>query len=181
MNAMNFDPAASLAADILSYGTSPCTLGEVLAARSTEGVCAVLIGDTVEELEADLAALFPGSAILRNELSVQEDLAKLVRFMEKPAAGLHLTIDMRGTPFQRRVWQKLRTIPVGRTVTYSELAKRIGPPASPRAIGSACAANPVAIAIPCHRVVRSDGGFAGYRWGIERKRALIRKEATAWR
>ena len=97
--------------------------------------------------------------------------------MDKPAEGLHLRLDLRGTPFQRRVWEKLRSIRVGRTVTYMELARWISPLASPRAVARACAANPVALAIPCHRVVRSNGGLAGYRWGIERKRELIRREA----
>ena len=111
--------------------------------------------------------------------SFSDDLAKVIRFVEKPAKGLQLTLDMRGTPFQRRVWEKLRAISVGRTVTYMELARWISPFASPRAVASACAANPIALAIPCHRVVRSNGDLAGYRWGIERKRELIRKEAMA--
>jgi AraC family transcriptional regulator, regulatory protein of adaptative response / methylated-DNA-[protein]-cysteine methyltransferase len=98
--------------------------------------------------------------------------------VDKPAEGLHLSLDMRGTPFQGCVWEKLRAIPVGRTVTYMELARWIGPLASSRAVAGACAANPIALAIPCHRVVRSNGELAGYRWGIERKRELIRKEAT---
>jgi methylated-DNA-[protein]-cysteine S-methyltransferase/AraC family transcriptional regulator of adaptative response/methylated-DNA-[protein]-cysteine methyltransferase len=148
-------------------------------ARSSNGVRAVLINDTDEELEADLAARFPQSTILANEIAVRDDLAKVVRFMEKPAGGLDLTLDMRGTPFQRRVWEKMRAISVGRTVSYMELAKWISPLASPRAVAGACAANPIALAIPCHRVVRGNGDLAGYRWGIERKRALIQKEAMA--
>jgi O-6-methylguanine DNA methyltransferase len=171
--------ATSVAVDTLSYGTSGCALGEVLVARSSKGVCVVLIGDTAEELEADLAARFPKSTILGNELTVREDLAKVVRFMEQPTEGLDLTLDMRGTPFQRQVWDKLRGIPVGRTVTYTELANAVSPLSSPRAIAGACAANTIALAIPCHRVVRNDGDLAGYRWGIERKRELIRKEAVA--
>jgi methylated-DNA-[protein]-cysteine S-methyltransferase/AraC family transcriptional regulator of adaptative response/methylated-DNA-[protein]-cysteine methyltransferase len=106
-------------------------------------------------------------------------LAKVTRFIEKPADGLHIELDMRGTPFQRRVWEKLRSIPVGRTVSYAELAHWVGPMTSPRAVASACASNPLALAVPCHRVVRSDGELAGYRWGIDRKRDLLRKEATA--
>jgi len=103
----------------------------------------------------------------------------VIRFVDNPAAGLHLTLDMRGTPLHRRVWEKLRAIPVGRTVTYTELGRWISPLTSARVVAGACAANPIALAIPCHRVVRSDGDLAGYRWGIERKRELIRKEAMA--
>jgi methylated-DNA-[protein]-cysteine S-methyltransferase/AraC family transcriptional regulator of adaptative response/methylated-DNA-[protein]-cysteine methyltransferase len=100
-------------------------------------------------------------------------------FVAKPAEGLDLELDMRGTPIQRRVWEKLRAIPLGRTVTYSELARWLAAPTAARAIGAACAANPIALAIPCHRVIRSDGGLAGYRWGIHRKRELLNKEAAA--
>ncbi len=185
MTLMTLDPAITQAASVdaaddrLSYGIAACALGEVLVARSSRGVCAVLIGDTAEELEADLAARFPKSIILADDIAVCDDLAKVVRFVEKPADGLHLPLDMRGTPFQRRVWQKLKTIPLGRTVTYAELAKWVGPLANPRAVASACAANPIALAIPCHRVVRTDGDLAGYRWGLQRKRELLRKETVA--
>jgi AraC family transcriptional regulator, regulatory protein of adaptative response / methylated-DNA-[protein]-cysteine methyltransferase len=168
----------SVRVDVLSYAASTCALGEVLVARGPKGVCAILIGDNDEELEAVLAR-FPQSTLVANEVAVRDDLAKVARFMEKPAEGLQLTLDMRGTPFQRRVWEKLRAISVGRTVTYMELAKWISPLASPRAVAGACAANPIALAIPCHRVVRSNGDLAGYRWGIERKRELIKKEAMA--
>ena len=188
MNLMIFDKtlrAVSIAADtkftldILSYAIGECALGKVLVARSAKGVCALLIGDDDDELEADLATRFPQTTRVANEALVHDDLAKVIRFVEKPAKGLHLTLDMRGTPFQRRVWEKLRAISVGRTVTYMELARWISPFASPRAVAGACAANPIALAIPCHRVVRSNGDLAGYRWGIERKRELIRKEAMA--
>jgi AraC family transcriptional regulator of adaptative response/methylated-DNA-[protein]-cysteine methyltransferase len=147
--------AANVATDILSYGTSTCALGKVLVARGSKGVCAVLIGDTAEGLEADLVERFPKSTILANEFAVRDDLAKVVRFMEKPAEGLDLILDMRGTPFQRRVWEKLRAISVARTVSYTELANWVGPLTSPRAVAGACAANPIALAIPCHRVVRT--------------------------
>jgi methylated-DNA-[protein]-cysteine S-methyltransferase/AraC family transcriptional regulator of adaptative response/methylated-DNA-[protein]-cysteine methyltransferase len=137
-----------------------------------------LIGDRDAELQADLASRFPESTILSNEIAVRGELAKVVRFMEKPTEGLDLTLDMRGTPFQRRVWEKLRAIAFGRTVSYMELARWISPLASPRAVAGACAANPIALAIPCHRVVRSNGDLAGYRWGIERKRVLLQMEAA---
>jgi len=170
---------ADVAVDILSYATGECALGRVLVARSVDGVCAILIGADHDELEADLAARFPQATRVANEAVVHDDLAKLIRFVDNPAAGLHLPLDMRGTPLHRRVWEKLRAIPVGRTVTYTELARWISPLTSARVVAGACAANPIALAIPCHRVVRSDGDLAGYRWGLERKRELIRKEAMA--
>ena len=168
-------------ADPLFYATSRCELGEVLVARSSEGVCAVLIGDTDEELEADLAARFPTSTLHADEIAVRDDLAKVVRFMEKPAQGLDLILDMRGTPFQRRVWEGLRAIAVGKTVTYVELARSISPLSSPRAVARACAANPIALAIPCHRVIRGSGELGGYRWGGERKRELLAIEGQRQR
>jgi AraC family transcriptional regulator, regulatory protein of adaptative response / methylated-DNA-[protein]-cysteine methyltransferase len=180
--ALRLSPAATcdhVAIDILSYATGECALGQVLVARSTKGVCAILLGDDHDELEADLATRFPQAKLVANEAVVHDDLAKVIRFVDKPAEGLRLTLDMRGTPLQRRVWEKLRAISVGRTVTYMELAQWVGPLTSARVIAGACAANPIALAIPCHRVVRTDGDLAGYRWGIERQRELIRKEAMA--
>jgi AraC family transcriptional regulator of adaptative response/methylated-DNA-[protein]-cysteine methyltransferase len=183
MNLMTPEAAARLApaeaqtndeAEILSYSVGECALGQVLVAHSGKGVCAILIGADHGELQADLAARFPQA-----QLVASDDLTKVMRFVEAPAEGLHLTLDLRGTPFQRRVWERLRTIPVGRTVTYTELARWISPLASARAVAGACAANPIALAIPCHRVVRSDGDLAGYRWGIERKRLMLRMEAMA--
>ena len=167
---------ADVAVDILFHSTGECALGRVLVARSVDGVCAILIGADHDELEADLAGRFPQATLVANEAGVHDDLAKVIRFVDNPAAGLHLTLDMRGTPLHRRVWEKLRAIPVGRTVTYTELARSISLSTSARAVAGACAANPIALAIPCHRVVRTDGDLAGYPWGIERKRELIRKE-----
>ena len=166
---------ADATAETISYGTAESALGRVLIARSTSGVCAILLGGA--KLEADLATRFPKANIVADESVVRDDLARVVRFVDKPSEGLCLSLDMRGTPFQRRVWEKLRAIPAGRTATYMELARWISPLASPRAVASACAANPIALAVPCHRVVRSNGDLAGYRWGLERKRELIRKEA----
>ena len=170
---------AGVAVDILFYATGECALGRVLVARSVDGVCAILIGADHDELEADLAGRFPQATLVANEAVVHDDLAKVIRFVDNPAAGLHLTLDMRGTPPQRRVWEKLRAIPVGRTVTYTELARWISPLTSARVVAGACAANPIALAVPCHRVVGSDGDLTGYYWGVERKRELINKEATA--
>ena len=165
--------------DVLSYATSKCVLGHVLVARTTKGVCAILMGDDSTYLEADLAGSFPKPTLIANRMAVEEDLAKVVRFLERPAEGLHLTLDMRGAPLERRVWEKLRAISVGRTLTYMELAHLISPLASPRAVAHACAANRIALAIPCHRVVRARDDLSGYRWGVERKRELIRIEAMA--
>ena len=170
---------ADVAVDILFHATGECALGRVLVARSVDGVCAILIGADHDELQADLADRFPQATLVANEAVVHDDLAKAIRFVDNPAGGLHLTLDMRGTPLHRRVWEKLRAIPVGRTVTYTELARWISPLTSARVVAGACAANPIALAIPCHRVVRADGDLAGYRWGIECKRELIRKEAMA--
>jgi len=168
---------ADVAAEILHYAIGGCAVGRVLVARSAIGVCAILLGADHDEVEADLATRFPRATLVANAAIVHDDLVKVMRFVETPAAGLHLMLDMRGTPLQRRVWEKLRSIPVGRTVTYTELGRWISPLASARVIARACAANPIALAIPCHRVVRIDGDPAGYAWGIERKRELIRREA----
>ena len=166
--------------DTIFYAMSTSDLGEVLVARSFKGVCATLIGtNEVElgvELGADLAARFPEANLIADEAAVHDELAKVIRFVDNPAEGLHLPLDMRGTPFQRRVWEKLRAIPVGRTVTYIDVANWVGPLTSARAVAGACASNPVALAVPCHRVVRSNGDLGGYRWGVERKREMIRRE-----
>jgi len=169
----------SVAVDIVSYAIGECDLGQVLVARSIKGVCAILLDSNRDELEADLAARFPQAALVANDAVVHDDLAKVIRFVHKPAEGLHLALDMRGTPLQRRIWEKLRAIPVGRTVSYMELAHWVGPLTSARVVASACAANPIALAIPCHRVVRADRDLGGYRWGVERKHELIRREVMA--
>jgi methylated-DNA-[protein]-cysteine S-methyltransferase/AraC family transcriptional regulator of adaptative response/methylated-DNA-[protein]-cysteine methyltransferase len=171
-------PNAVIPRDII-FSIGESALGHVLVARTADGVCAILIGSDAEELENNLAMRFPGSRRIWNKVRVREDLVKVLRFIERPAEGLDLTLDIRGTPFQRRVWEALRAIPVGTTVTYTELARRIGDPKAARAVASACAANTIALGIPCHRVVRSDGAVSGYRWGAERKRALINKEAMS--
>ncbi len=179
-------------ADVLSYAVTNCELGKVLVARSPKGVCSILLGDDAEVfcafyditpgaevLVEDLAGRFPQAILVPNEPAVKDDVAGVLGYLAKPSGGLQLTLDMRGTPFQRRVWEKLRAIPAGRTVSYTELAGWLSPLSHPRDVATACAANPVALAIPCHRVVRGNGALAGYRWGIERKRILIEKEARA--
>lgn len=171
--------SAATVADILTYVVADCALGKILVARSDEGVCSILLGDNAEALAADLVERFPQSTLIASEAVAKNDVATVLRYIAKPSEGLHLSLDMRGTPFQRRIWEKLAAIPAGTTVSYIELARSISPRTNPRAVAGACAANPIALAIPCHRVVRSNGDLAGYRWGIERKRELIRKEALA--
>lgn len=166
-------------ADRLLYATAPCTLGWVLVARGSSGVRAVLIGDTAEALASDLATRFPKARLLGDEGAVRDDTTKVVQFLEAPAKGLDLVLELDGTPFQHRVWDEVRRVGAGDTVSYKELAARVGPLASPRAVARACAANPAALAVPCHRVVRSDEALAGYRWGLDRKRQLLRNEARA--
>jgi len=161
----------------IAFATGTSILGTVLVARSARGVCAVLIGSEAGELTADLAARFPQNRLVRNDPRLDSDLERVRRFIETPARGLDLELDVHGTPFQRRVWDALCAIPVGRTVTYAALARRIGEPESVRAVANACAANAIALAIPCHRVIRSNGTLSGYRWGVERKRALLAREA----
>ena len=172
-------PSKDTILETITYAIGECALGRVLVARSVKGVCAILIGDDQTELETDLAARFPDAKVLLNEAVVHDDLAKAIQFMDKPSAGLDLPLDMHGTPFQRLVWEKIRAISVGRTVTYTELARWVGPLASARAVAGACAVNPIALAVPCHRVVGANGDLTGYRWGIDRKRELLQKEAMA--
>jgi len=164
----------------ISFFIGESALGLVLVARSAVGVCAILIGSDTDELRKDLAARFPDSRLVADEQQLRSGLSKVVRFIDRPSEGLDLPLDMRqGTPFQRRVWDALIAIPCGARVTYAALAHRIGMPKPARAVASACAANAIALGIPCHRVIRSDGALSGYRWGVERKRALINKEAEA--
>jgi methylated-DNA-[protein]-cysteine S-methyltransferase/AraC family transcriptional regulator of adaptative response/methylated-DNA-[protein]-cysteine methyltransferase len=183
--ALRLPPAvrpASTATDVLLFGVGDSALGKVLLARSAKGVCAILLGDDVGELEADLANRFPEATLVANEVFIRDDLAKVVRYAEKPSEGLDLPLDMRGTPLQRRIWQQICAIPVGKTMSYMHLARLINCVylrIAARVVANACAANPIALAVPCHRVIRADGELAGYRWGIERKRDLLQKETEA--
>jgi AraC family transcriptional regulator, regulatory protein of adaptative response / methylated-DNA-[protein]-cysteine methyltransferase len=183
--ALRLPPAvgpASTATDVFLFGVGDTALGKVLLARSAKGVCAILLGDDVGELEANLANRFPKATLVANEVFIRDDLAKVVRYAEKPSEGLDLPLDMRGTPLQRRIWQQICAIPVGKTMSYMHLARLINcvyPRVAARVVANACAANPIALAVPCHRVIRADGELAGYRWGIERKRDLLQKETDA--
>ena len=163
----------------IHFAVGECSLGSLLVARSEKGVCAILLGDSPEALVRDLQDRFPNARLIGGDAQFEKLVAKVVGFVEAPAIGLELPLDVRGTAFQQRVWQALREIPVGSTASYADIAKRIGAPKSVRAVAQACGANALAVAIPCHRVVRSDGGLSGYRWGVERKRNLLTKEATA--
>ncbi|KAA3452403.1 cysteine methyltransferase [Mesorhizobium sp. SARCC-RB16n] len=171
--------AAGVALDTIAYAIGRSALGNILVARSPIGVCAILIGSDAKALEQDFANRFPDRVLREDETGLRDDLAAIARFIEMPGAGLDLPLDMRhGTPFQQRVWEVLRTIPCGATITYTALARRLGMPDGARAVATACAANAIALGIPCHRVLRADGSLSGYRWGIERKRALLDGEAA---
>ena len=163
----------------IKFATGKSELGAVLVARSAAGVCAILIGDGTEVLKRDLAEEFTDAKLVRDDRALRTDLEKILTFIRTPAKGLDLPLDTRGTPFQRRVWAALLGVRVGYKITYAALASRIGEPHAIRAVANACAANAIALAIPCHRVVRSDGALAGYRWGAERKRRMVEKEAKA--
>jgi AraC family transcriptional regulator of adaptative response/methylated-DNA-[protein]-cysteine methyltransferase len=163
----------------IRFAIGECSLGSILVARSERGVCAILLGDDPDALSRDLRGRFPGSALIGGSAELERLVARVVGLVEAPGLGVDLPLDPHGTAFQRRVWQALREIPAGGTATYTEIAGRIGAPSAARAVAGACAANPLAVAIPCHRVVRRDGGLSGYRWGVERKRALLQREASA--
>jgi AraC family transcriptional regulator of adaptative response/methylated-DNA-[protein]-cysteine methyltransferase len=155
-----------------------CALGFVLVAATARGICAILLGDAPDELAADLAARFPKATMVSAEPGFAELVARVIRLIDAPERGpdANLPLDIRGTAFQRRVWQALQKIPTGETASYAALARKIGKPRAVRAVAGACAANRLAVAIPCHRAVAADGGLAGYRWGIERKRRLLARE-----
>jgi AraC family transcriptional regulator of adaptative response/methylated-DNA-[protein]-cysteine methyltransferase len=161
----------------IRFAVGRCFLGEILVAASTRGVCAILLGDDPDALLRDLQDRFPRAELLGGDMQFEQTVARVVAHVEAPRTGLDLPLDVQGTAFQQRVWQALRRIAPGRTASYAEIARRIGAPQAVRAVAGACAANTLAVAIPCHRVVRSDGGLSGYRWGIARKRALLEREA----
>jgi AraC family transcriptional regulator of adaptative response/methylated-DNA-[protein]-cysteine methyltransferase len=160
----------------IRFAVGRCQLGSILVAASKKGICAILLGDNPDELTRDLQQRFPEATLVAGDAAFEQLVAQVVGFVEAPAIGLHLPLDIRGTSFQRRVWEALRRIPAGTTTTYAEIAKRIGQPKSVRAVASAIAANALAVVIPCHRVIRTDGSLSGYRWGVERKRKLLRSE-----
>jgi len=162
----------------IRFAVGECTLGSILVAKSDRGVCAILLGDDPEVLARELQDQFPRANLIGGDKEFEQLVAKVVGFVEAPGIGLDLPLDVRGTAFQQRVWQALRKIPAGKTASYSEIASRIGAPGAARAVAQACASNRLAVAIPCHRVVRNDGALSGYRWGVERKRELLEREAA---
>lgn len=161
----------------IRFAVGECSLGSILVARSRDGVCAILMGDDPDQLARQLQERFPRAELVGGDADFERLVAAVVGFVERPGLGLDLPLDVRGTAFQQRVWQALRAIPAGETVSYADIARRIGAPRSARAVAHACASNLLAVAIPCHRVVKRDGGISGYRWGVERKRALLAREA----
>jgi AraC family transcriptional regulator of adaptative response/methylated-DNA-[protein]-cysteine methyltransferase len=163
--------------ETIRFAIGQSSMGAVLVAMSEKGVCAITMGEDPDALAKDLQDRFPRAEIIGADHSFEDVVARVLALVETPSAGLDLPLDVRGTAFQQRVWQALRGIPRGATATYSEIAERIGSPPSVRAVAQACASNRIAVAIPCHRVVRADGGLSGYRWGVARKRELLDREA----
>jgi AraC family transcriptional regulator, regulatory protein of adaptative response / methylated-DNA-[protein]-cysteine methyltransferase len=162
----------------IKFAVGQTSLGAILVASSTKGVASILLDDDPEKLVRDLQDRFPNACLVGADRDYESLIARVVGFVENPHVGLDLPLDVRGTAFQRRVWQALQEIPAGQRVSYSEIARRIGSPNSVRAVAGACAANNLAVAIPCHRVVRNDGALSGYAWGVDRKRALLDREAS---
>ena len=163
----------------IRFAVGQCALGALLVAASDTGICEIALHEDPEQLVRNLQDRFKAARLIGADREFEQWMAAVVGFVENPSVGLHLPLDVRGTAFQRRVWEALREIPVGSTATDTDIAERIGSPRSVRAVARACATNNIALAIPCHRVVRTDGSLAGYRWGIERKRELIEREAKA--
>ena len=160
----------------IEFAIGESSLGAILVARSQRGVCAISLGDDAEALLRELQDRFPRAELIGGDAGFERLIAQVVGLIEQPELGIDLPLDVRGTAFQQRVWRALRQIPPGETASYAQIAQRIGSPTSVRAVAGACAANTLAVAIPCHRVVRSDGGLSGYRWGVERKQALLERE-----
>lgn len=165
------------AAATIGFAIAPCSLGFVIIAVSEQLIRSIMVGDDPEMLMSDLQNQFPHHAIELNENDDAGLVAKVVDLIERPDKALELPLDIRGTDFQMRVWDALQQVPAGTTVSYTFLAEQIGAPNAVQAVAQACAANPLAVAIPCHRAVCANGDLAGYRWGIERKRALLEREA----
>ena len=162
----------------LRYTTGHCRFGGLLLATSVDGVAAILLGDGDEAMASDLRQRFPAANVERDDAGLQRDMQALLEYVDHPLGALNLQqpLAARGSEFQKKVWAELAEVPAGQTITYTELARRVGQPAAVRAVAGACAANPLAMVVPCHRVLRSDGGISGYRWGVERKKQLIALE-----
>lgn len=163
----------------IRFAIGECSLGSILVASSEKGVCAILMGSDPNALARDLQDQFPKAHLIGGDDKYEKLVAKVVGFIEAPKIGFDLPLDIRGTVFQQRVWKELQRIPAGKTASYSEVASRIGFPKSARAVAQACGANTIAVAIPCHRVLRNRGEISGYRWGVDRKQALLARERMA--
>jgi AraC family transcriptional regulator, regulatory protein of adaptative response / methylated-DNA-[protein]-cysteine methyltransferase len=162
----------------IRFAVGQCSLGSILVASTDKGLCSILLGDDPDRLMRELQDRFPNAQLIGGDKEFERMVATVIGFVENPKQGLNLPLDVQGTAFQQRVWRALRDIPVGAIASYEEIAKKIGAPSSARAVAAACSANHLAIAIPCHRVVRKDGDVSGYRWGVDRKRALLERESV---
>ncbi len=161
---------------VIRFAVGDCSLGSILVAESDKGICAVLLGDDPAALLRDLQDRFPKAELVGGDKAYEKRAAKVIACTENPRRNLNLPLDIRGTVFQHRVWKALQEIPCGSTASYTDIAEQLGQPKSVRAVAGACGANVLAVIVPCHRVVRSDGALSGYRWGIERKRELLKRE-----
>jgi AraC family transcriptional regulator of adaptative response/methylated-DNA-[protein]-cysteine methyltransferase len=166
------------AGETIRFALGKCALGLALVAESAKGICAILLGDDAGRLERELRGCFPRAAVSPGDATMRGRVGEILRLLENCGPSRHLPLDIRGTAFQQKVWAALMRIPPGSTATYAEIARKIGAPKAVRAVGAACGANPLAVVVPCHRAVRTGGGLAGYRWGLERKRALLAREAA---
>ena len=165
--------------DEIRYAFDKFSLGMVLVAATDRGIAAILLGDSQDELRRELVYAFPQAHLIADETGLADKVAKIVALLDAPQQGLDLPLDIRGSAQEQAVWQALRNIPAGQTITYGQIAKSLPLPATAQDVGAACAANLLAVAIPCHRVVKADGSISGYRWGVQRKRKLINREAVA--
>jgi AraC family transcriptional regulator, regulatory protein of adaptative response / methylated-DNA-[protein]-cysteine methyltransferase len=162
----------------IQYHISKCSMGYLLVAATVKGICSIRFGDSAAELKAELETLFPRANVLQGDPSFQKTVSETLAFIEKPQALFNLPLDIRGTVFQQKVWSALQKIPLGETASYQAVANSIGSPAAVRAVAGACAANPVAVVVPCHRVIKTDGALSGYRWGVARKEKLLKREGA---
>lgn len=163
---------------VIYFALGLCSLGDILVAQSNKGVCAIFLGDNPEKMIRDLQDKFSEAELIGGDKNFESVVAQVIGHIENPHSKLDLPLDIKGTAFQQRVWNALRQIPPGKTATYTEIARKIGSPKSVRAVANACGSNSLAVAIPCHRVIRISGELAGYRWGVERKRVLLDREST---
>jgi AraC family transcriptional regulator of adaptative response/methylated-DNA-[protein]-cysteine methyltransferase len=171
-------PSVANDSEEIRFAVGQTSLGAILVASSTKGIAAILLGDDPDELVRDLHDRFPQARLIGADRDYESLVARIIGLVDTPGSSLILPLDVRGTAFQRRVWHALQRIPVGKKVTYAEVARRIGLPKAVRAVAGACAANNLAVVIPCHRAVRTDGSLSGYVWGVERKRVLLDRESA---